>query len=236
MPISKVCSNIFKSCSGLFHACRDWLFPPRCCVCGKISQNEPFLCLSCYKKLNIYGREPDSVVYHKDHPADLAVSLYYFDPVFQELAHSLKYKGMWYLGQFLGREMGKYFSDMAENCDAVVPIPLHSMRRRDRGYNQSVMIGKGIASVWHVPLESRLLKRNRYTETQTKLNKKERQKNMDGVFTVRSNYIIPKRICLVDDVFTTGATTMEAARTLKKAGAQHVIILTAATPRRDQKI
>lgn len=221
---------------GFFQACIDWLFPPRCCVCGKVSENVPFLCHSCYEKLNIYGREPDSVAYHKDHPADSALSLYYFDPVFQELAHGLKYKGMWYLGQFLGREMGNYFSEAVEHCDALVPVPLHPVRRRDRGYNQAAMIAKGISSLWHVPLESRLLKRSRYTETQTKLNKKERQKNMDGVFTVRSDLKLPKRICLIDDVFTTGATTMEAARTLKKAGAQHIVILTAATPRRDQKI
>ncbi len=79
----------------------------------------------------------------------------------------------------------------------------------------------------------RVLKRCRNTQTQTQLNKKQRQENIRNAFSLRKKAYIPERVCIIDDVFTTGATTMEAARILKRAGAKTVSILVIATPRKD---
>ncbi|MBW6457782.1 MAG: ComF family protein [FCB group bacterium] len=209
----------------------DWLFPPQCLLCGKTPDTVPFLCESCYRSCSVYDDRPDSSADHDDHPAACIRVMFAFDEHIQKLVHRLKYQDMPYIGTFLGRRVGEYYRDHEiADCDMLIPVPLNAVRKRERTYNQSAYIARGIASVWGVPVEERLLKRCRNTQTQTRLNKTERRDNMRDAFRVRNKKSIPARVCLIDDVFTTGATTMEAARTLKWSGAETVHILTLATP------
>lgn len=209
----------------------DWIYPPQCRICGKEPDLTPFLCSSCYHELEVFDAAPDSVSYHQDHPADKVKAYLLFNEKLQTLIHDIKYRDASYIATFLGKKMGEFYqaSDL-QNCEAIVPVPLHAVRKRERTYNQSACIAKGLSKQWDVPLRTDLVKRQRNTGTQTKLNKDERQVNIHGAFCIRKKRSIPKSVCVVDDVFTTGATTMELARVLKNAGVETVHILCLATP------
>jgi len=111
----------------------------------------------------------------------------------------------------------------------IVPVPLHIKKLRQRGFNQSAILARALKKKWRIPLNYFLLKRAKFTLTQTGLDKKEREKNIKGAFEVTSaKDVKDKNIILVDDVYTTGATVNECAKTLRKAGAKDVAILTLA--------
>jgi ComF family protein len=110
-----------------------------------------------------------------------------------------------------------------------VPVPLHIRRLRERGFNQSLLLAKVVATDLGTQLDYLSLVRIRHTRAQTGLRKEERRKNVKDAFSVIYPEIIKgKKILLVDDVFTTGYTLNECARTLKKSGAMVVICLTLA--------
>ncbi len=217
-----------------FSSIIDWFFPPQCCICGKLSDKTPYLCEACYRQCAVFDKCPDSVAYHTDHPADHVSAMFYFDEHIQKLLHQLKYQDMPFIGEFLGRCLGEHYqSTQFAESEVLIPVPLYHVRHRERTYNQSFHIARGLASVWGIPVMKRALKRCRNTQTQTQLNKTQRQENIHNAFSLRNKTYIPERVCIIDDVFTTGATTMEAARILKRAGAKTVNILVVATPRKD---
>ncbi len=146
----------------------------------------------------------------------------------QTIIHQLKYSGMTSLGLDLGKHLGvRVKQELAgEKITGIVPVPLHHLKRRERGYNQSEYICRGMTSVLGVPVEPKLVTRSVYTQTQTKLNSEERRQNVAGAFKVRGE-ALPKikdgTFLLVDDVVTTGATMQACARALVDAGACKVI-------------
>jgi ComF family protein len=105
--------------------------------------------------------------------------------------------------------------------DIVLPVPLHRARERERGYNQAELI----ASELGIRVASRLIRRRKKTITQTGLSRSERSKNLAAAFELRGD-AAARRIILVDDVFTTGATMNELSRLLKRGGAKRVEVLT----------
>ncbi len=113
--------------------------------------------------------------------------------------------------------------------DLIMPIPLHPTRLRERGYNQSALIAQKLSKEFNIPLINNNLIRIRNTPSQTNLNKKERWTNIKGAFKIKYPTNINKKFTLlIDDLLTTGATTSEAALTLKKSGAKKVGVLTIA--------
>jgi len=113
--------------------------------------------------------------------------------------------------------------------DLLVPVPLHHVRRRDRGYNQSAVLAHELGRRMGCPVSFGLLKRIRPTATQTNLTAKERLSNVGGAFQhKREKRLAGRRVLLVDDIMTTGATVNICAKTLKKGGAASVHVITAA--------
>ena len=110
---------------------------------------------------------------------------------------------------------------------ALIPIPLHPIKERERGFNQADRMSAFFAELFDIPINAGLLKRVRFTETQTHLSRSQRLRNLRGAF-VCSNSTHQGRFLLIDDVMTTGATANAAAHALKKAGAQQVDVLTLA--------
>lgn len=105
----------------------------------------------------------------------------------------------------------------------IVPVPIHHLKKAERGYNQSDFIAKGLSKSLGIPYSTKLIKRTRYTESQTGLLINERAENVAEAFKVRnSKKIAGKNFLLVDDVITTGATTLECGRALVNAGANSV--------------
>lgn len=130
----------------------------------------------------------------------------------QRLLHALKYKGRKDIGVYLGRSYGQALSQVPSyrDTDLIVPVPLHPRRLRLRGYNQSSCFAQGLSEVLGVPWSEKFLTRSAHTTTQTRKSRIERFSNVEAAFQQHhSEEITGKRVLLVDDVLTTGAT-MEA--------------------------
>ncbi len=214
----------------------DFVLPNGCLVCEKIlGTGDRFLCAGCLEKL-----EP----YNETHPwreekisggiISDSFSAFWFregTPI-QTVFHALKYGKIKSAGILLGEEAGKKLSvEQIREFDIIIPVPLHKAKRRERTYNQSEFIAKGLGNVLNLPIELHAVHRTRFTPTQTKLNKAERKQNVLGAFEVsekEKNIISGKNIILCDDVITTGATILECASAIKAAGAGKIFLCSAA--------
>jgi ComF family protein len=110
---------------------------------------------------------------------------------------------------------------------AVVPVPLHPRRRRERGFDQAELLARPLAQAVGIPLRSGLLVRTRHTPPQIRRTPHERRENVRGAFALGYPLPVPQaRLLLVDDVYTTGATLGECARTLRRGGAGEIYAVT----------
>jgi len=158
---------------------------------------------------------------------DTVYSFGSYEGTLRELIHLLKYGKVRPLARPLGKLLASALpSDLV--CDAVVPVPLHWRRRLERGFNQSELLAKAVARRYgQRPVNA--VRRRRRTDAQTGLSNAERRTNVAGAFSVvRKDAVAGRRIILVDDVMTTGATAAACAGVLKRAGAQRVTLVTLA--------
>ena len=120
------------------------------------------------------------------------------------------------------------YSDYQLTGDVIVPVPLHNSRYRERGYNQAALLAKGLSRLIGTPVNNKTLVRHRITKTQMTLNAAERKINVSNAFTCQSTALRGKKVLLIDDVCTTGATLDACAQALKQAGVCAVYGLTLA--------
>jgi ComF family protein len=227
----------------------DWLYPPICEKCGIGLSGGKALCNPCSDLLpriappfcDVCSEHFTGLIDGSfDCPNCKGVSFHFefaraamdrSDDIL-DLVHRLKYGREIHLGAELGRLACLAFADRRlavalEEKWPLVPVPLHRSRLMERQFNQAEEIARSIAIETGLPI-SRLLKRTRRTETQTRLSRKQRMENLRGAFAMREPFPenAPPRYLLVDDVFTTGSTVDECARILKKAGAGRIAVLT----------
>jgi ComF family protein len=157
-----------------------------------------------------------------DFDATLAVFAYAFPA--DVLVQGLKFRGELALAPFLANELKAQLdaANPAPGVDLVIPVPLHSLRLRERGYNQSMEIARNIGARLAIPVAADLCERVRDTPAQLGLPWKERRDNVRGAFSCR-RALDGRRVAVVDDVMTTGATLGEVASTLKRFGATRVV-------------
>jgi len=200
---------------------------PYCSMCGvvfKSREDTAHLCGDCIRRPKPYCRAR-------------AAGLY--TPGFMELLHQFKYRGKIQLAGPLGMLLLAAFQQHwnADDFDMIVPVPLHKKKMRKRGFNQTLLLVDGWGRSTgaphgyrvNIPVEKKALARIRQTAPQTGLGRAARQRNIKRAFQVPApEQIKAKRILLVDDVFTTGATAGECARVLLKEGAERVDVLTLA--------
>lgn len=145
----------------------------------------------------------------------------------QQILHALKYKQQPEIGEILGRVYGQDLleADFRKSFDLIIPVPLHSSRRKLRGYNQSEEFGKGLSMMLDVPCDDTYMAREAKTETQTHKSKLSRWENVNRIFqVVNPQPIAEKRVLLVDDVVTTGATLEACGQALLDAGCRELSI------------
>lgn len=216
----------------------DFILPRICASCGtKLTQEENVICNHCKEQLTFADNKRLEHEYlrnfSKNNFIDDFTSLFVFEsrtPI-QNLIHSLKYDNKFRNGNYIGQQIAVNLKNkiLSWQPSFIIPIPLHSLKKAERGYNQSYHIAKGISSVLNIPVKQKIIKRIRYTQTQTKLNMDERKENMRDAFLPRNSEVIrSSRIILLDDVITTGATVSECGRILKEYGADKVFALSAA--------
>lgn len=147
-----------------------------------------------------------------------------------DAVHGLKYKDAVYVAPLLAS-----FIEIPPDweLDCIVPIPLHFIRLWRRGYNQSALLAQALSERIGVPVSEKLLRRVRYTKTQTKLGAAQRAKNIRNAFAAAAD-VQGKRILLIDDVRTTGSTLDSAAMALRKGGAAAVYACSACERKRDR--
>ncbi len=154
-----------------------------------------------------------------------------FDGPLKELIHLFKYAGKVEirrpLALFTAARLAPFVEDIAP--DFLVPVPLHPRKLRERGFNQALLLGQLLAKQWQLPLSINNLRRIRWTEPQITLSAEQRLQNVRGAFAVHAPAeFARKRLLLLDDVYTTGNTVAECAKTLKRAGAAAVHVVTVA--------
>jgi competence protein ComFC len=161
---------------------------------------------------------------------DLARSAFVYQTPVRELIHHLKYDSLRSPAAFLARAMTGITpnNDPGRYYDYIMAVPLHHVRRRERGYNQSWIIAKKISAELGIP-HKKLVYRKNNTRSQTNLSREARLHNLREAFVLyKGAAVAGKRIILVDDVFTTGTTVNEISRLLRDNGAKEIIVMTAA--------
>jgi competence protein ComFC len=227
----------------LFDDLVDLIFPPRCAICKSKDRNaicenclakaaylEPPICRLCGKPRDRYfSQDLCEDCAGGDIPFDLSRSVAIYGGVMKEAIHKFKFDGRKALAPRLGRFLATYLRDgdiPANDIDVIVPVPLSAKREKQRGYNQSKLLAEEIRRVYPIPLDDSSLKKIKDVTPQFELSRKERLKNVRGAF--RSSPMTGKKVLLIDDIYTTGATVREASLALKTAGAKNVYALTLA--------
>ena len=142
--------------------------------------------------------------------------------------YQFKFHNKRYHAKLFAGEMVRLYGDWIGRggIEAVVPVPLHSSRRRKRGFNQAELLARELGRRMQIPVYARAVFRIRNTRPQKQLDGRERQENLKGAFAVSKRWNCPKSVLLVDDIYTTGSTIHRIAGLLKKAGVQKVYFMT----------
>lgn len=225
--------NLFRNFLNLF-------FPNLCVVCNsRLSEGEEFICTECLlllPKTNYY-LQPDNRLeqfFAGRIPFERVAAYAYFikGGSIQHIIHELKYNRNPRIGHFMGKLCGEQVrdSDFISGIDLLVPIPLHSKREKQRGYNQSLEICKGISEQTGIPVDDTTLIRKVNNKSQTKNSRFDRWKNVEDIFSITDdNAFRGKHILLIDDVITTGSTIESAAKEILKSEGSAVSIFAVGT-------
>ncbi len=225
----------------IINSLTQFISPNICVVCNELIQSEnykfDFLCNVCFKKIPFFNQNEDLTtrqILGTDSTKisiNLSISLIstHSDSNYFHLIHQLKYQNHRIIGLKLGEELAKFMiKNQFPEFDLILPIPLHPAKKRERGYNQSDFIAKGISNIYNIPFSTKAVTRFVYTESQT-LSKSdiERYNNIKNAFKVVNGGLIQnKNILICDDVFTTGSTLNSLATELKESGAKQIYTAT----------
>lgn len=229
--------EIFKK---IYKSYAEVVFPPTCVCCGSSTNSEVnSICSLCRgKRFENAGSAEKNIL---PQTVKFVHTMWFFDKggYLQDLLHKLKYHFMRGVGIELGHLLGKDFlhQQSREELDRIeefkpiiIPVPLHVKKKRKRGYNQARALAEGVSrsTGWDI-IKKGAVERIRKTKTQTGLTLEERSKNLKGAFRVAAPKSVQGRQCIIiDDVFTTGATTFELAKTLNEVNEIPSGILTVA--------
>lgn len=202
-------------------------FPDVCEACfQQLRDHESVICTSCRHQLpvtNFHFNGADDVkkVLYGRVRLEAATSLFHFAKkgLVQQLMHNLKYRGHQQISQCLGEWLGSELkaSQIFQEAEVVVPVPLHKKRLRKRGYNQVDLFGRAIALALDIPYEDKVLLKVKSTQTQVFKQRLKRWNQDDGLFNIRDQHTLKdKHILIVDDIITTGATIEQCATCLKQ--------------------
>lgn len=235
--------------AGAGRAVLDLALPPTCISCGAIMRDAGGLCGACWGRMTLISPPvchrlgtpfaippppgdgpPVSAEALADPPAfDRARAAVLFGAVSRDLVHRLKYGDRLDLAAPMARLMAQAAPDLVREADVIVPVPLHLFRLWRRRFNQSALLARNLAAASGNPVHVEALQRVRPTSSQVALSRAERRANVSGAFRVpamAAPAVAGRRVLLVDDVLTTGATLDACARMLRRSGASGVDALT----------
>lgn len=216
----------------------DFISPRRCVVCGgQLALTERSLCTSCLLHLprTAYQFTPSDnmmaqLFWHLA-PIERAAALLYYEPHAEmaQVVYDMKYHDRPDIAEDMGRllanemQMARYF----DGIDVLLPVPLSPKRMRQRGYNQSEALARGISDITGLPVITKALRRKHFRQSQTQLSRHERQENVADLFELRdSSQLQGRHVLLVDDICTTGATLLACTEALKGIAGIRLSIVT----------
>lgn len=221
----------------------DALMPPQCLACNKAVGAPGSLCPTCFSQLNFVASPVCEVCGVPLEPLagdgllcgacvrelpvfNRARAVFLYEDASRPLVLKLKHGDRTDTAVHLARWMKRSGLDLIEDCDVIVPVPLHRWRLLVRTYNQSTLLANALGKLSGTSVNATVLTRTRATRNQGGLNRKARRRNVARAFTVRqASEVKGKKILLVDDVLTTGATANACAKALLDAGAVRVDVL-----------
>ena len=229
--------------TSLFGQLLDLIFPPRCAICKKKDPNmicddclskavfiKAPICRTCGKPRNKYfAGDLCEDCSREVMPFELARSVVLYDGAMKEAIHKFKFEGKRSLSKPLARFLLAYLErgDIpVGKIDVIVPLPLSGKRQMKRGFNQSELLAEEIARRFLIDVDNSSLRKVKDITPQFELSREKRLSNVKGAFS--SLPMTGKKVLLIDDIYTTGATVREASGALKSAGAGDVYVLTLA--------
>jgi ComF family protein len=229
-----------------FHAIVDLVFPPVCRNCSRVVASHQALCPQCWSAVRFIERPYCEVLgrpFSQDlgsgflsaeaiaNPPDFdrlrAATVH--EDISRQLVHGLKYRDRTDLAPMMANWMIRASDGTLDRADVIVAVPLHRFRLMSRKFNQAAELARSISKVTGKPFLPAALVRSKRTRRQVGLGARARQDNVRGAFKITEEgkpLIFGRRIVLIDDVYTTGATVNAAARALRRAGAADITVLT----------
>jgi ComF family protein len=226
-------------------ACLDLLLPPRCLACGTTVGASGSLCAACWAAITFLGSpccaccglpfDFDAAdvlcgACTRAHPPfDRARAVMRYDEASRKLVLAFKHGDRLHMAPAFGAWLKRAGSELLAEADLLIPVPLHWTRLFARRYNQAAVLAHALHAAGGPPVAPDWLSRRRRTASQGKRNAAARERNVRGAFVLKpGREVRGKRVVLIDDVFTTGATVGECARVLRRAGALRIDVLTLA--------
>lgn len=223
----------FQGFSHYLEAALRLFYPASCAICRiMLELSERHVCASCGRNIHSLRLESTQESLVSRGPwIRRAWALYRYDSPLSDIISAVKFSGKWWLLDIFEEDLKKFCAENIEilKYDFIVPVPLDRGKRIHREFNQSEILAKKINSSLKLRLKNSLLKKRHATPAQITLDKKAREANLFGAFEARNIKAFKgKNILLVDDIFTTGATSREASRILKQAGAARIDLISLA--------
>lgn len=230
----------------MFKKIVDYIFPFRCATCSNLTDSNDGLCISCWtqftfvdkpycfvccKKFEINFAEIDicAKCISTKPIIEMTRTLLEFSPETKKLVHNFKYNDKTNLAKLFANLIKNRFSKDLHDVDVITPVPMHKLKRIFRKYNPPQILAYELSKTLNKPMIPNLLTKKFVTKNQVGLSKKQRAQNLLGSFEFNKDFKIQdKTILLVDDVITTGATSTECGKMLKKANAAKIKLVTIA--------
>ncbi len=212
----------------------NFIFPSVCRFCGKVIAYDAQVCPACTRSLAPIGGVTCAACGKEqgfcrcegnEFEFKRCIAPFYYEGTAKQGVHTLKYGGVPYTARYLSRYIIGLIKKQYKgiNFDLAVCVPMHRLKQRERGYNQSELLLKHICTSLHITCCKRLLMQVKKNEAQHSKHRSERAENVRGIYRARGGYDLKgKTVLLIDDIFTTGATLNECTRILKAAGAKNV--------------
>ncbi len=201
------------------------LYPKQCLVCGKLEQDT--ICNKCYNTLKIEAK----IEKYNNKSFNKHLYIFKYEGKIRNLIIDYKFNDKPYLNELFVKIILKNekICRKIKKYDIIIPVPIHKKRENERGYNQSELIARKLANNLKIELLTDSLIKQKNTLPQSTLSKKQREENVKTVYKIQNKQKIKnKKIILLDDIYTTGATAEECSKILKQNGAKEILVLTIA--------
>lgn len=213
----------------------DFVFPRYCPICnGRMGKDEQYICFDCLSSLprtnaHRFKENPIEKLYWAQLPIERATSFFFYDTQeSRQTIYYMKYFNDPKVGEIIAKVMAEELKEVGffDGIDMIIPVPLHQKRERDRGYNQCDFISEGISEVTGLPIRKDIVRRIVDNTSQTHILSSERKENVEDIFKlIQPEPIKNKHLLLVDDVITTGSTTISCGKELAKAEGVRISVI-----------